>query len=137
MASRTSTVVGLEMVRGPDDAGPGDTTGALWRGILYVTNTTGSAVAGGTDTLDTVMATAIQGERKNGKTVTLRYACMANNARTKSSAGVYATVGGTIGGTTTRTIAPVLVTNYSSNATIASDDTFEEPYGIFCAWSEA
>ena len=131
MASRTSTVVGLELVRGPD--GPNNE----FHGILYVTNTSGSSVIGGTDTLDTVMATAIQGVRRNGKTVTLRYASVARSAYTKSAAGVSIGVSATIGGTTTRTLAPTTIVDYSSNATIAADDTFLEPFGIACTWTEA
>jgi hypothetical protein len=137
MASRTSTVKGLEIVRAGDDAGAGDTLGQVFRGILYVANETGSAVTAATDTLDTVLATAIAAQRKNGKTVVARGFCLANPARTRSSAGVYATVGGTVSGTTTCAIAPVAVSDWSTGATIAGTDAFEEPYGIFVMWTEA
>ena len=137
MASRTSTVKALEIVRLGDDAGAGDTLGQLFRGILYVTNETGSAVTAATDTLDTVLATAIAGPRKNAKTIVARSFCLANPARTRTTAGVYATVGGTTSGTTTCAIAPVAVSDWSTAATIAATDAFEEGYGIFVTWTEA
>lgn len=134
MTSRASTVVGLDIVRGPD--GVSGSAGEF-HGILHVINATGSSVIGGTDTLDTVMATAIQNQRRNGKTVTLRYASVALSAITQSAAGVRAEVSATIGGTTTRTLAPTTQSDYSTNATIAADDTFLRPFGIACTWTEA
>ena len=140
MAAVTATVVGLEIERGADNQITGSTTGALKHGVLYITNTSGSQVAGGTDTLNVVAATAIQGELRNGKTVTLRgFGSIAyRNALTRSSSNVYTEVGATITNSSgTLQLSPVTIAAYSANATLAATDYFEGAYGVSVCWTEA
>jgi NAD-dependent DNA ligase len=136
MASRTAVVRALEIVRGPDDAIAGATTGACRNGILWIDNN-GVVVTAATDTLDCVLATAIQNQLRNGKTVTARSFCIAKPMTKTSSAGVQSQVTATVSGTTTASLAPVAVSDWSTAATIAAADTVDEPYGLFVTWTEA
>jgi hypothetical protein len=73
MASRTATVQAVNLVRGPDDAYGNEAAGyTVHSAEISLWNNTSSTVAGGTDTLDCNLATAIEDARRDGKTVTIR-----------------------------------------------------------------
>jgi len=73
MASRTATVQAVNLVRGPDDAYGNENAGyTVYSAEISLWNNTSSTVAGGTDTLDCNLATAIEDARRDGKTVTIR-----------------------------------------------------------------
>ena len=73
MASRTATVQAVNLVRGPDDAYGNEAAGyTVYSAEISLWNNTSSTVAGGTDTLDCNLATAIEDARRDGKTVTIR-----------------------------------------------------------------
>lgn len=101
MATRTGSVQAVELVRGPDDAyGNEAATGTMLSASVSIWNNTANTVIGGTDTLSTAVAAAIQSARRDGKTVTLRSAAMVGAA----------VVGGvTYTGTTTFTSANVVI----------------------------
>lgn len=81
MATRTGSVAAVELVRGPDDAyGNEAATGTMYSASVSIWNDTANTVIGGTDTLSTAVATAIQNSRRDGKTVTLRSAAMVGAA---------------------------------------------------------
>lgn len=134
MASRTATVVAFEVLRGPDDAYGGETTGALKRGVVYFQNNTANTVIGGTDTLDVAgISTVIASWMRNGKTCTVRSRALYQNAVVGGTS--YA---GTIGGTTDLTVSPIAVSDYSTNATLpANTSTTQRPYGVLLTWTEA
>lgn len=134
MASRTATVVGFEVLRGPDDAYGSETTGALKRGVIYFQNNTANTVIGGTDTLDVAnISTVIASWLHTGKTCTVRSRALYGNAVVGGTS--YA---GTVAGTTDLTISPLSVSDYSSNATMpANTSTTQRPYAVFLTWSEA
>jgi len=101
MATRTGSVQAVELVRGPDDAyGNEAATGTLFSASVSIWNNTATTVIGGTDTLSTAVAAAIQSSRRDGRTVTLRSAAMVGAA----------VVGGvTYTGTTTFTASNVVI----------------------------
>jgi len=136
MAARTGVVRALEILRGPDDAINAGTTGSTRFGILWF-DCQGTVVTAATDTIDVVLATAIQTQLKNGKTVTARGFAVAKPMTKVSSAGVVAQVTFTLTGTTSATCAPVNVTDWSTAVTIAAADTIIEPLGLFVCWTEA
>ena len=78
MADITGTVQAVELVRGPNDAYGAETaTGQLYSASLSVWNNTASVVNAATpDTLAFNAATAIQSQRRDGKTVTVRTAAI-------------------------------------------------------------
>jgi len=81
LATRTGSVQAVELVRGPDDAyGNEAATGTLYSASVSIWNNTASTVIGGTDTLSTAVAAAIQSSRRDGKTVTLRSAALVGAA---------------------------------------------------------
>jgi len=134
MASRTGTVVAIELVRGNDGSAGGETTGSLFAGIVHIQNDTANTVIGGTDTLDVAgISTVITAWRKNGKTCTVRSRALARTAHVGTTS--YA---GTVEGTTDLTISPTAVSDYSANATLPANTTATvRPYGVFVTWTEA
>lgn len=136
MAARTGVVRALEIVRGHDDAINAATTGAVRSGILWFDNN-GVVVTAATDTVDVVLATAIATQLKNGKTITARSFCLAKPMTKVSTAGAVAQVAATVAGTTSATLTPVAVSDWSTGVTIAAADTVLEPFGLFVTWTEA
>ena len=77
MADITGTVQAVELVRGPDDAFGSETlTGQLYSASLSVWNNSASTITGGSDTLAFDAAAAIQSQRRDGRTVTVRTAAI-------------------------------------------------------------
>jgi len=135
MASRTGTLLSVEVLRGPDGAYPAETTAQLKRGVVQLWNNTASTVIGGTDTLDlATLGASIATYLRNGKTCTIR------------SVALYdcAVVGGTsyaatvAMSTTTLQVSPTAVSDFSTNATLpANTSTTQRPYSVFVTWSES
>lgn len=134
MASRTATVVGIELLRGNDGQMDGETSASLFSGVIHLQNDTANTVIGGTDTLGVAnISTVITAWRKNGKTCTVRSRALMRTANVAGTA--YA---GTVAGTTDLTIAPLSSSDYSSNATLpAGTSQTLRPYAVFLTWSEA
>lgn len=133
MASVTANVVGFKLLDQADDAFNGETTGRIRRAVIYYDHG-GVQVAGGTDTLDLVVATVVQGEVRNGKTATMRYFAVYSNAYGSNSTGYAASVANSSG---TIQLTPKAVSDYSTNATIAAATLLTKPYALYVAWSEA
>ena len=133
MADYAGTVAAVELVRGPDDAyGSESGAGALYGAMLSIWNNTASTVAN-TDTLSVDAAAAIQSVRRDGKTVTVRGAGLAQSA----------VVGGTaFGGVVTFTspnvsIAPRTAA-FGTPATLpANTSTTQRFYRVFVGYSVA
>ncbi len=136
MAARTASVRAFEIIRGHDDAIAAATTGAVKCGVLWL-DSNGVVVTAATDTISCVLATAIQNQLRNGKTVTARGFSIFKPMTKTSSAGVVAQVTFTLSGTTTALLSPVDVADWSSAVTIAAADTIQEPVGLFVIWTEA
>ena len=100
MADITGTVQAVELVRGPDDAYGSETlTGQLYSASLSVWNDTASVVNASTpDTLAFNAATAIQSQRRDGRTVTVRTAAIVQTLIVGSTAyaGTVALSGNTV-----------------------------------------
>lgn len=142
MASVTASVRGCVIERGNDDAPGAAVTNyaisTLKRATVYI-DSNGVDVAGGTDTLDCNLATAIQNSVRNGKTVTVRTLCVSqalinDNAGAQVGYAGYHTVS-----SNTVSITPKS-TSYltgGTNATITGAHVVVQPYGVYVAYTEA
>lgn len=147
MASVTAVVRNVVIERGPDDSrgSSTDAIGTLKRATIYFDNN-GVVVTGGTDTLDLAMNTAIQNSVRNGKTVTVRTACISQAICTQTIASPFTEV--THAGFITAAIASSAISitpksdgylTGSTNSTIAASSTVSNvrPYGVLCTYTEA
>ena len=144
MAAVTAVVQNVQIERGDDDARAA-AIGNLKRATIYFDNG-GVAVAGGTDTLDLAMATAIQNKVRNGKTVTVRTASISQALTTQLLAAPQTEVthaGFINAAISSSTIAIVPKSDGyltgSTDSTIASSATVVvvRPYAVICAYTEA
>lgn len=135
MASRTGTLVGVEVLRGNDDAYPAETTGAIKRGVVTLWNNTASTVIGGTDTLDlATLGASIASALGTGKTCTIRsvalYGCAVVAGTSYAATCAMSS--------TTLQLSPTAVSDFSTNATLpANTSTTQRYYQVFVTWSEA
>ncbi len=138
MSAVTATVQTVVIERGDDDA-RATAVGNLKRATVYIDNG-GTAVAGGTDTLDCNLATAIQNSVRNGKTVTVRTVAVSQALTTQTTAGVEVTHAGYMTlSTNTISITPKSdgYLTGSTNSTITASLDIVRPYGVFVAYTEA
>ena len=144
MAAVTAVVQNVQIERGDDDARAA-AIGNLQRATIYF-DAGGVAVAGGTDTLDLAMATAIQNKVRNGKTVTVRTASISQALTTQLLAAPFTEV--THAGFITAAISSSSISitpksdgylTGSTNSTIAASTTTTvvRPYAVVCAYTEA
>jgi len=134
MASVTATVHSIVIERGNDDL-HSSAIGNLRRATVYIDNNSVTAVAGGTDTLDCNLATAIQNSVLDGKTVTVRTYALSQAAMTAAAtfAG-YVTLS-----TNTISITPKTdgYLTGSTNATIPASTAITCPYGVYVVYTVA
>lgn len=138
MSAVTATVQNVVIERGDDDARAA-AIGNLKRATVYIDNG-GTAVAGGTDTLDCNLATAIQNSVRNGKTVTVRTVAVSQALTTQTTAGVEVTHAGYMTlSSNTISITPKSdgYLTGSTNSTITASLDVVRPYGVFVAYTEA
>lgn len=139
MASVPATVRSIVIERGNDDV-HASAIGNLIRATIYLDNDGGTAVAGGTDTLNLNLAAAIQNDLRDGKTVTIRTAAINQALETQTSAGVKACHAGFLSmSSNTASITPKS-TSYltgGTNSTIAASTPVSIPYGIYVAFTAA
>jgi hypothetical protein len=144
MAAVTAVVQNVQIERGDDDTRAA-AIGNLKRATIYF-DAGGVAVAGGTDTLDLAMATAIQNKVRNGKTVTVRTASISQALTTQLLAAPFTEV--THAGFITAAISSSSISitpksdgylTGSTNSSIASSSTvvIVRPYAVVCAYTEA
>lgn len=138
MSAVTAVVQNVVIERGDDDA-RATAVGNLKRATVYIDNG-GTAVAGGTDTLDCNLATAIQNSVRNGKTVTVRTVAVSQALTTQTTAGVEVTHAGYMT-LSSNTISITPKSNGyltgSTNSTITASLDVVRPYGVFVAYTEA
>lgn len=138
MSAVTATVQNVVIERGDDDA-RATAVGNLKRATVYIDNG-GTAVAGGTDTLDCNLATAIQNSVRNGKNVTVRTVAVSQALTTQTTAGVEVTHAGYMT-LSSNTISITPKSNGyltgSTNSTITASLDVVRPYGVFVAYTEA
>ena len=138
MSTVTAVVQNVVIERGDDDA-RATAVGNLKRATVYIDNG-GTAVAGGTDTLDCNLATAIQNSVRNGKTVTVRTVAVSQALTTQTTAGVEVTHAGYMTlSSNTISITPKSdgYLTGSTNSTITASLDVVRPYGVFVAYTEA
>ena len=142
MAAVTASVRNIELIRG-DDASRADAVavavGNVKCAIVYI-DPNGTAVAGGTDTLDCDLAAAIAGKVRNGKTQTVRTVALCQAITTQTSAGVEVSHAGFASlSTNTISITPKSTgwVTGSTNSTIAASLPYMRPYGVFVTYTEA
>lgn len=138
MSAVTAVVQNVVIERGDDDA-RATAVGNLKRATVYIDNG-GTAVAGGTDTLDCNLATAIQNSVRNGKTVTVRTVAVSQALTTQTAAGVEVTHAGYMTlSSNTISITPKSdgYLTGSTNSTITASLDVVRPYGVFVAYTEA
>lgn len=145
MAAVTAIISGFHQIQGDHQASAGTNQGNEFKGLLYIHNGA-TAVAGGTDTLDCNLATAIQNQRRNGKTVTVitsAHVAIAECARNASGTAFDASF--TIS-TNTISITPKTPSDGTTNATIAASaiggdggniKSEARPYAVFVSYREA
>ena len=136
MASVTANIRSVAIERGNDDI-HSSAIGNLHRATVYLDNG-GTAVAGGTDTLDCNLATAIQNSVLDGKTVTVRTVCIDQALMTQTTAGVQTTFAGYLTlSSNTVSITPKSdgYLTGSTNATIAASTPVPCPFGVYVAYT--
>ena len=145
MAAVTAIIAGFRIYEGDHQASAGSNQGNEFKGALYIHNGA-TQVAGGTDTLDCNLATAIQNQRRNGKTVTvitIAHVAIAECARNASGTAFDASF--TISSNTV-SLTPKTLADGTTNATIAASaiggDTGNikpeaRAYAVFVSWREA
>lgn len=126
MATRTASVVSVEILRGDDDTF--GTTSRCRRVVIGLTNGTAGTVIGGTDTLRIAdVGTSIASFTQGGLTYTLRAAAIYQNAVSGGTAYF-----GTLSLSSNQVdLTPKAVSDYSTNATLPSG-AGEAPYQIMC-----
>ncbi len=137
MAAVVANVLAVELGRQDDIAnGAWNAAFHVKCAKVYVDNNVGGVtptqVAGGTDTLDCNLVTAIQNATRNGKTVTIRGVPQVCQVLQNS---VLQFAGTTTISVATVSISPV-TNNWSSNATITAVAA-TIPYGISVCYTEA
>ena len=138
MSAVTAVVQNVVIERGDDDA-RATAVGNLKRATVYIDNG-GTAVAGGTDTLDCNLATAIQNSVRNGKTVTVRTVAVSQALTTQTTVGVEVTHAGYMTlSSNTISLTPKSdgYLTGSTNSTITASLDVVRPYGVFVAYTEA
>lgn len=131
MANVTTTHTAIEILRGADDAFPGESLTALKRAVIHFDHD-GQDVAGG-DTLRIDAKAAIEGALRNGKTVTVR------------SAGLYACAHDGTSGYGMKTVAVATqyaqgiptTSDYSTNAAVAAATVLKRHFALLVGFSEA
>lgn len=146
MASLPATILNVVIERGADD-GSVSAIGALRLATVYC-DAGGVAVAGGTDTLGVALNTAIQNSARDGKTVTIRSACISKALVTTllaapntkvTHAGFMSVVGAATANAVEITPKSDGYLTGSTNSTIASTATVAvtSPYAITCSYTVA
>lgn len=143
MSSLDAAIRNVVIERGADDGSAGS-IGALRLATIYF-DADGVEVAGGADTLGVQLNTAIQNSVRDGKTVTIRSACLSKALVTTLIASPYTKV-------THAGFMSVIASNRveitpksngyltgSTNSTIASTATVAvtSPYAITCSYTVA
>lgn len=139
MASVTATVRNVVIERGPDDA-RATAIGNLRRATVYIDNNGGTAVAGGTDTLDCNLATAIEDSVRDGMTVTVRTIAINQALTQQTTAGVETTFSGFAVLTSNTVAITPKTTGYvtgSTNGSITASTPIVRPYGVYVAYTVA
>ena len=139
MPAVTATVQNVVIERGDDDA-RATAIGNLRRATVYFDNGGTTAVAGGTDTLDCNLATAIEDSVRDGLTVTVRTIAVSQALTQQTTAGVettfagYATLSSNTVSVTPKTDGYV---NGSTNGSITANTPIVRPYGVYVAYTVA
>ena len=139
MAAVTATINNVVIERGPDDA-RATAIGNLRRATVYFDNGGVTAVAGGTDTLDANLATAIQNSVRDGLTVTVRTVAISQALTQQTSAGVETTFAGFLSlSSNTVSITPKTdgYLTGSTNGSITANTPIVRPYGVYVAYTVA
>lgn len=139
MSSVPAVVRSVIIERGNDDV-HASAIGNLRRATIGLDSGGTTAVAGGTDTLDLNLATAIQNSVRDGKTVTIRTASISQALQTETAAGVKVTHAGFLSmSSNTASITPKSdgYLTGSSNSTIAAATPIGIPYAITVAYTVA
>lgn len=134
----TATVRNVVIERGPDDA-RATAIGNLRRATVYFDNN-GTAIVGGSETLDCNLATAIEDSVRDGLTVTVRTIAINQALTQQTTAGVETTFAG-FAVLTTNTVAITPKTNGyvtgSTNGSITASTPIVRPYGVYVAYTVA
>lgn len=134
MAAVTARIIAVQFVRGDDDSVGAENANFKTKNYLISFDNNATQVAGGTDTLNVAVNTVIPGNNHEGKTVTLRAACLAkpfyDAASGTSFAGTLSLSGSTV------QLTPV-TSDWSSNGTITNTMKGDRPYQIFVTVNEA
>lgn len=135
MAVRTAVVRAVDIVRGNDMARNGETTTALKVAIVSIDNGNVGSVIGGTDTLECDLSAAISGIVRNGRTVTVRGACVVGAAHVSGTA--YAATSSL--SSNTIALTPKAAADWSTNATVPVGpvSAADRPYMIAVGYSES
>jgi hypothetical protein len=143
MASRTATCVGVDLIRGNDDA-PGSSVtnysaASLKRAMVSISNN-GLDWVGGTDTITIDLSAALAAYVRNGKTQTVQgcpavmQAMRVDNAGAQSAFAAYVTLS-----SNTLTIVPK-TNGYltgSTNGSVTGSYTLVAPLVVAVAYTEA
>lgn len=136
MAAVVGDVLALTIVRGPDvNNGAENANFKTFHGILWLNNAVAGVntqVAGGTDTLDCNVQTAIAAQTRNGKTATVRGVPQVCSPLMNS---VNSFSGTTTVSSQTASITPK-TSDWTTNATITAVAA-TRPYGLAVTWTEA
>lgn len=134
MATRTATVVGVSLVRGPDNLIAGETVVKAY--AVLIDNQSGSSVIGGTDTLRvTSLVTSINSFVKDGKTRTVVGGGVAPYQPGVGSDGT--AYGFTYSLSTAQLdLTPESITNWTTDATLPAG-SMQRPFGVVVMVQEA
>jgi hypothetical protein len=112
MTAVPATVAGIKVVDGENDPA----TSSRYVNVLLLVHNGSTQVAGGTDTLDVAVNTALSNYFRSGETFTLRAAAIAKPAQSNGTvyAGTISLSGSTV------SITPKTESDWSTNATIAA-----------------
>lgn len=143
MASLPATILNVVIERGADD-GSVSAIGALRLATVYC-DAGGQEIAGGTNTLGVQLNTAIQNSVRDGKTVTIRSACISKALVTTLIAAPYTKVthAGFMSVISANRVEITPKSNGyltgSTDSTIASSATVAvtSPYAITCSYTVA
>lgn len=128
-----STIKHIKHLDGPVDGANGETTTQVKNALIYFDH--GGQVTAGGDTLSLALNTLIQNATRNGKTVTVREAALAQPAWNLTTG---APIAWKTAALTSNTFTFIPTTNdYATNLAIAAADKIERPFAVFVCWSEA
>lgn len=134
MASVTAKVRGVQLDRGDDDATGAENANFKCKRYLISFDHNGVQVAGGTDTLDLAVDTAITGNNREGKAVTLRSACIVapiyDGATKTSFAGTITIASNTV------SVTPK-TSDWTTNGTLLATHIGDRPYVLCVTVNEA